>query len=112
MMPALTTAPLSTAEAGIGATGCASGSQTCSGTSPAFSPNPAISSPTAKPRAGEPGSAATRIGDGEARPLHHVGQQREAEQQADLAHHREEERDLAGPPGPRRAVLHDEAEGG
>jgi len=46
MMPALTTAPLNTAEAGIGAAACASGIHTCSGTRPALSPKPTISRAT------------------------------------------------------------------
>jgi hypothetical protein len=50
-MPALTIAPLSTAEAGVGAAGWASGSQTCSGTSPALMPKPATRSAMVRPLA-------------------------------------------------------------
>src|ERR1035438_1604529 len=39
-MPRLTIAPDMSAEAGLGASGWALGSQTCKGTAPAFDPNP------------------------------------------------------------------------
>ncbi len=42
-MPALSIAPESTALAGAGASGWASGSQTCSGQKPAFRPRPSSS---------------------------------------------------------------------
>ena len=58
MRPTLTTAPLSTADAGTGAAEWASGIQTCNGKSPALSPNPAISSASAAAPQGDPGSAA------------------------------------------------------
>ncbi len=58
MTPALIMTPLSTAEAGIGAAGWAMGSQTCSGTSPIFSPKPAISSASVGSRQGDVGNAA------------------------------------------------------
>ena len=57
--PALTITPLSTADAGMGAAGWASGSQTCSGTRPIFSPNPATSRASVRPGQGEAGSPAT-----------------------------------------------------
>ena len=40
-MPRLTIAALISADTGLGASGCARGSQACSGTRPAFDPNPA-----------------------------------------------------------------------
>ena len=39
-MPTLIIAPDINAETWLGAAGCASGSQTCAGTIPAFDPNP------------------------------------------------------------------------
>ena len=52
-MPTLIIAPDISAEAWLGATGCASGSQTCAGTMPAFEPNPiSASTKTAEQSAG------------------------------------------------------------
>ena len=52
--------PLIRADTGEGAAGCASGSHTCSGTSPALAPNPTSASSSATPaRGGE--SCALRI---------------------------------------------------
>ena len=59
MTPALLIAPLITAAAGIGAAGYASGNQTCSGTSPTFSPKPTIRKARVASRQGDVGSSAT-----------------------------------------------------
>jgi hypothetical protein len=56
--PALIIAPLNTALAGVGATGCASGNHTCSGTSPALMPRLTTSSTINTERYGEAATAA------------------------------------------------------
>ena len=55
-MPVLIITPDITAETGLGAAGCASGSQTCSGNKPAFVPNP-ISAKRNSPPADPAGTA-------------------------------------------------------
>ena len=90
MTPALTTAPLSTAAAGIGAAGCASGIQTCSGTRPIFSPKPAISSADDAGRATASRAARRRRrGSAGCRRASPAASSTKAEQQAGLAQHRE-----------------------
>ena len=74
MMPAFTTAPLSTLEAGTGAAAWASGIHTCSGTRPALMPKPATSSARIVPRCGEAASVATASSISRPRPRHLDGQ--------------------------------------
>ena len=50
--PALIILPLNTALAGVGATGCAIGSQTCKPSNPALMPKPARRQPTTHPFGG------------------------------------------------------------
>ena len=59
MMPAFTTAPLSTLEAGTGAAEWASGIHTCRGTRPALSPKPNTSSERMVARCCDVASVAT-----------------------------------------------------
>jgi hypothetical protein len=103
-------APLSTALAGTGAAGWASGSHRCSGTMPALTPKPARSRPTMRSRCAAPPTARGQVGElGAAGGLH--GQDEPAEDR-DLAEHGQGDVDPPRSQREGRPVVHDQPVGG
>ena len=93
--------PLMSAETGEGAAGCASGSHTCSGTSPAFAPKPkrASKKATARPVGSEMRAAHGLKGELPAATLHDP----EAEQNGDSPDVRDQQVEKPGACGSREA---------
>ena len=85
-MPSLIITPDMSAETWLGAAGCASGSQTCSGTPPAFAPKPSASSAHASERAPAPSAGAAAVQSANrALPVHAVSSSMPASMQASPA---------------------------